>query len=155
MDSDNDRVDFSAILGTDSLLLLDATPTSSQSYLLHASVLSMPANTQIFTVSHSIATNSLADDLDAFADKLVGALFSHLNTEVDTPDLRYLSALHDAWEAGPPLNRDDAIEAMITSTPDYPGGWLAHAELALNNNCLLYTSPSPRDGLLSRMPSSA
>ena len=25
----------------------------------------------------------------------------------------------------------------------------------LNINCLLYTSPSPRDGLLSRMPSSA
>ena len=25
----------------------------------------------------------------------------------------------------------------------------------LNNGCLLYTSPSPRDGLLSRMPSSA
>ena len=25
----------------------------------------------------------------------------------------------------------------------------------LNNICLLYTSPSPRDGLLSRMPSSA
>ena len=28
-------------------------------------------------------------------------------------------------------------------------------ELNLNINCLLYTSPSPRDGLLSRMPSSA
>ena len=26
---------------------------------------------------------------------------------------------------------------------------------AQKNNCLLYTSPSPRDGLLSRMPSSA
>ena len=25
----------------------------------------------------------------------------------------------------------------------------------LRENCLLYTSPSPRDGLLSRMPSSA
>ena len=25
----------------------------------------------------------------------------------------------------------------------------------VSNNCLLYTSPSPRDGLLSRMPSSA
>ena len=25
----------------------------------------------------------------------------------------------------------------------------------LNHTCLLYTSPSPRDGLLSRMPSSA
>ena len=29
------------------------------------------------------------------------------------------------------------------------------AELGLNIVCLLYTSPSPRDGLLSRMPSSA
>ena len=28
-------------------------------------------------------------------------------------------------------------------------------ELGYNNICLLYTSPSPRDGLLSRMPSSA
>ena len=28
-----------------------------------------------------------------------------------------------------------------------PGGWYI--------DCLLYTSPSPRDGLLSRMPSSA
>ena len=26
---------------------------------------------------------------------------------------------------------------------------------SMGNNCLLYTSPSPRDGLLSRMPSSA
>ena len=29
------------------------------------------------------------------------------------------------------------------------------AELVLYVGCLLYTSPSPRDGLLSRMPSSA
>ena len=28
-------------------------------------------------------------------------------------------------------------------------------KLCNDNNCLLYTSPSPRDGLLSRMPSSA
>ena len=28
-------------------------------------------------------------------------------------------------------------------------------EVAKSNICLLYTSPSPRDGLLSRMPSSA
>ena len=27
--------------------------------------------------------------------------------------------------------------------------------IELQNSCLLYTSPSPRDGLLSRMPSSA
>ena len=29
------------------------------------------------------------------------------------------------------------------------------AAIAAGNYCLLYTSPSPRDGLLSRMPSSA
>ena len=27
--------------------------------------------------------------------------------------------------------------------------------IGVDNTCLLYTSPSPRDGLLSRMPSSA
>ena len=31
----------------------------------------------------------------------------------------------------------------------------AASKLKEKNNCLLYTSPSPRDGLLSRMPSSA
>ena len=30
-----------------------------------------------------------------------------------------------------------------------------HEDMTLLRNCLLYTSPSPRDGLLSRMPSSA
>ena len=32
---------------------------------------------------------------------------------------------------------------------------IRYARLRYMNNCLLYTSPSPRDGLLSRMPSSA
>ena len=36
------------------------------------------------------------------------------------------------------------VEAIWTATGDYH-----------NDSCLLYTSPSPRDGLLSRMPSSA
>ena len=35
-------------------------------------------------------------------------------------------------------------EGIVQVTPD-----------AVRINCLLYTSPSPRDGLLSRMPSSA
>ena len=37
-------------------------------------------------------------------------------------------------------------------------GWADHEQLSQrirNYSCLLYTSPSPRDGLLSRMPSSA
>ena len=49
--------------------------------------------------------------------------------------------------------------------PDSDGTWkgfdvdfcraTAAAVLGDSNACLLYTSPSPRDGLLSRMPSSA
>ena len=36
-------------------------------------------------------------------------------------------------------------------------GFLDHMleQLSKHSSCLLYTSPSPRDGLLSRMPSSA
>src|SRR5664279_2156350 len=36
-----------------------------------------------------------------------------------------------------------------------PDGYLGFWNVEPNNYCLLYTSPSPRDGLLSRMPSSA
>ena len=36
-----------------------------------------------------------------------------------------------------------------------PGDVIRYESKALYINCLLYTSPSPRDGLLSRMPSSA
>ena len=32
---------------------------------------------------------------------------------------------------------------------------ILNSEIAALHSCLLYTSPSPRDGLLSRMPSSA
>ena len=40
-------------------------------------------------------------------------------------------------------------ETAVTGLPE------ATAVLPSNVTCLLYTSPSPRDGLLSRMPSSA
>ena len=57
------------------------------------------------------------------------------------------------------INKNHLNAAGITH-----GGYLAalidagagtSAHRASNNACLLYTSPSPRDGLLSRMPSSA
>ena len=43
----------------------------------------------------------------------------------------------------------DELVARVRTERD---AWKRQAE---TNACLLYTSPSPRDGLLSRMPSSA
>ena len=53
-----------------------------------------------------------------------------------------------------------AARAFLNNTamPQLSGHAAFHARVAgnvLDIFCLLYTSPSPRDGLLSRMPSSA
>ena len=51
-----------------------------------------------------------------------------------------------------------ASEIAVTApyvVPPFPGRDVAAGFFDLTNTCLLYTSPSPRDGLLSRMPSSA
>ena len=46
-------------------------------------------------------------------------------------------------------------ERAMTSEALMSPSELANILLEAFNTCLLYTSPSPRDGLLSRMPSSA
>ena len=57
-----------------------------------------------------------------------------------------------------PQSREALDEYVTPSVDDVEGllrvieGW---AVRAVPECCLLYTSPSPRDGLLSRMPSSA
>ena len=38
---------------------------------------------------------------------------------------------------------------------EYPNGWMLNRYGVQRGTCLLYTSPSPRDATLSRMPSSA
>ena len=69
---------------------------------------------------------------------------------------------YQTMKAGAELKRD--VEAVITQNQGYLSGATTTARktrslesfLTSNTNrCLLYTSPSPRDGLLSRMPSSA
>ena len=50
----------------------------------------------------------------------------------------------------------DNADGTITYTPeDGPAVTVAKADLTDNGDCLLYTSPSPRDQRGSRMPSSA
>ena len=57
------------------------------------------------------------------------------------------------------LDHDGGLWAAVKVDHVKPGKGGAFAQVELKNlrtgTCLLYTSPSPRDGLLSRMPSSA
>ena len=48
-----------------------------------------------------------------------------------------------------------ALIAMFNGILGWVGDWTTLNDWVAANTCLLYTSPSPRDGLLSRMPSSA
>ena len=52
-----------------------------------------------------------------------------------------------------PMGTMDAIEFINSKLKDTKNN--AEFFNSMNKPCLLYTSPSPRDGLLSRMPSSA
>ena len=52
--------------------------------------------------------------------------------------------------------KDESIDAMAASGELIHSYSLIHDDLpAMDNDCLLYTSPSPRDKRQSRMPSSA
>ena len=57
----------------------------------------------------------------------------------------------DAGETNAIFN-GEPVKVDISATT---GGYIVTAAAGTAMVCLLYTSPSPRDGLLSRMPSSA
>ena len=59
-----------------------------------------------------------------------------------------IAVLETAFNKLPPPGAD-MVKYKIPGNDDYSN------LKELFDNCLLYTSPSPRDGLLSRMPSSA
>ena len=59
-----------------------------------------------------------------------------------------------------PVTSATRIPLMANGTVDLECGSTTNnaerqKQVSFTNTCLLYTSPSPRDGLLSRMPSSA
>ena len=62
------------------------------------------------------------------------------------------------WLCWPRFDSDACFAALLGNSKN--GRWRiapaqAKARIRRRYRCLLYTSPSPRDGLLSRMPSSA
>ena len=69
-----------------------------------------------------------------------------------TPD--YPSNQNGSQSTGAPQNNQGGTTPPATTGPSTPQP-SPEAPAVQDNSCLLYTSPSPRDGLLSRMPSSA
>ena len=74
-------------------------------------------------------------------------------------DLNWLEDIHMGYEEGAPavFDRNNNGWVRIPSSIDLPDNQQDRDMIAreLLLNCLLYTSPSPRDATLSRMPSSA
>ena len=65
----------------------------------------------------------------------------------------------DKFDRKRPIEIDKTLDtspSKTNKTPSYPSGHATQSRIVAKYvGCLLYTSPSPRDGLLSRMPSSA
>ena len=85
------------------------------------------------------------DVIESVADALQYISYYH--------PMDYIRALGEAYEAEKGPAAKDAIAQILTNSRMCAEG---HRPLCQDTGiCLLYTSPSPRDGLLSRMPSSA
>ena len=78
----------------------------------------------------------------------LGARLQLLETEVSLSRERLLKLYKELRGVSPPKD-------MLPFSTDWFLTWQPNIHSSLFINCLLYTSPSPRDATLSRMPSSA
>ena len=96
------------------------------------------------TLTQGVATITLASDVV----DLLEVVLRRTGTDFDLPKISrgdYLSIPNKTTQGRPSqlyFDRQISPQINVWPTPE-------------NSTCLLYTSPSPRDGLLSRMPSSA
>ena len=110
------------------------------------------------SVYHPVATHRVSP-----ADGTYGHLDSHLdsrsNEGVDEyeAELRKRAEFAEAEAASNRAAADDAMAEVLDGLRQEMSAMDAEYSALLGNlkDCLLYTSPSPRDRSLSRMPSSA
>ena len=73
--------------------------------------------------------------------------------EISSDYLKVISGYAQGLNSYAENNPDKVLYKKLF--PITPKMMMMYSQLQLFISCLLYTSPSPRDGLLSRMPSSA
>ena len=71
----------------------------------------------------------------------------------NSPFSKRLKSIHSSLQDYAKVTRKE-YDLIVCNPPFFTGGTLS-SKSNRNNVCLLYTSPSPRDATLSRMPSSA
>ena len=123
-------------------------PESFSYSICSASVNQLTKSLAVALAEKGIRVNAIA----------LGSIMSTTLKEMIREDLD----LHDQVKDATPLRRigetDEAASAVLylaSSLSNFTTGQIITIDGGRTLTCLLYTSPSPRDGLLSRMPSSA
>ena len=112
----------------------------------------------LFVVSGSLSTAAFAEDKIAVLDIQRAMLASNfaqnkIKTFQESPDIVALNAKLEGSAADLNAMAEEAQAKSMTWSSEEAADH--QKKMAYARACLLYTSPSPRDGLLSRMPSSA
>ena len=104
-----------------------------------------------FVAFRSEATNLVAGDTNGFADVFI--------FDRSTAAIERLNANANGLSEDPQISADGRFVAFVSFAsnlvPADSNGATADIFVYDRISCLLYTSPSPRDATLSRMPSSA
>src|SRR5665647_1131481 len=122
----------------------------------------------VFSPSNEMENLGCEDPrLSLFGDSLImaytafGNHFQHQVYQIALTSINIKDFLARRWQWGerilafPGIHNKDAILFPQKFNGDYVMFHRLEPDLCIARSCLLYTSPSPRDGLLSRMPSSA
>ena len=140
--------------------------TNAANYWMHANMLTLNGQ----KMSKSTGNNILPDEIFSSGSPLLSKTFSESSVKFFMLQAHYRSVLdlsNDALLASEKgFNKIIDAISILENFKDFSDNttdfdiekWVKECYDAMNddfNTCLLYTSPSPRDGLLSRMPSSA
>lgn len=129
--SADDRTTLSTTLGLDILLLLDAAPLSDSEYQVSVAGMLMPANQYLFEVSRTVKNDALGEGVAAMGTQITELLLDAIEQPGAAPDLSYLDNIASAINDPSDISPEAHIARLQKQSPDYPGGWLKGAELAL------------------------
>lgn len=126
----SDRSRMASTLGADIVVLIQASDMNSQTLMLQADALVMPANSLLFSVNQSVSLESMASQLNQFAVS-INAQFRQLRNKPEQAVITdFLTNLPFDQLQNRSLEDLEVIHLLQAETPNFPGVWIAGAELA-------------------------